>query len=1038
MIEGETLKINQNLALAPDLGIMIGTSYLGRALIHPTLGVGYASAAAEVFTSTDGGSLVVSFRGTDFTPGNAPNDTFIPDLLSYGALFNGSYFRTFSPLLDAVIEYAEAFGIDYSNIFFTGHSLGAGAVNNLIDSEDYGETFKSSKFFSLATPVVSQSKNILNFAHDNDVVFAATHDLSVIDEGYYPNSTDNVLAARFSVPWGIDTTGDVFNGSENTSAHSTDLYVATIEAILDSPFYDQIAQDDYVIYAIGDVDLNDFFVEENFEGGDVYLVGTRGDGRTIVGSDRDDHVSSPGSSDTFRLSGPCSEYDAELLEPGVLRITHARGTGRDGDDVVRLFQFLEFSDRTISIGGREDEVRFCTDLTPVSIVPYENDWETMFDDNALDEDSDFFPVNWARTGDISYEFGAFKEITVYIDDSDYALPIFRGSNGGSLFESGGDIADTGLRISRSLHNDIERSILFLEDSLDISLSGDVIFELRYDPFQADLATSPVFVKPEDKGVPGGYRTEDFVEIRFDRPTDEPEPEPKEASVFGDPHLVTFDGLAYSFQASGEYILTRTTSGNEYEVQVRFEPNGSSLFSGTTAVATEVASMSVVVDAKDEFGTVWIDGIASQLMDGETIEIGLGSASRNENSILLVNEFGDETTIDLYAINQFFNVIVKPGLSREDGSFEGLLGNADGLLQNDFQLSDGTQMPPRLDFSVLYNEFAKSWLVPDAARLLNGERQVFGSPEIELSIDSFPMELVENARALVSAAGIENETLRDAAVFDFLLTGSDEYIQAAIDVSETIRPESSATPNVEEQKPVLILTSDTTTLSEQEETRAATLTVSRSDTEGALSVNYAISGYGVASADRRDFMEGDGFGSVIIRDGEESANFDIEIVDDNLTEGLETFDVAISLTPESAQDFEVIVSSVRFTIEDDDQSPALNKVTGTTDRDYLIGTAADDVFLFKGGYGDAGRGNGGNDKFDLGENLANGALDNTRILDWSDGDMIIGLGLDDVHLETVRSSSTVLRFAYGEDDDVLTITGAVPSSVESLFGVDQIA
>jgi len=115
-----------------------------------------------------------------------------------------------------------------------------------------------------------------------------------------------------------------------------------------------------------------------------------------------------------------------------------------------------------------------------------------------------------------------------------------------------------------------------------------------------------------------------------------------------------------------------------------------------------------------------------------------------------------------------------------------------------------------------------------------------------------------------------------------------------------------------------------------------------------------------------------------------------------------------------------------------EEPTFNVVNGTSGRDILTGTGGADEFRFNGGYGDVGTGNGGDDVFDFAVNVANGAVDNTRIVDWSDGDMIIGFGIDDIHMETVRSSSTALRFAYGPDNDVLTITGDVSAGVESLF------
>jgi hypothetical protein len=42
-----------------------------------------------------------------------------------------------------------------------------------------------------------------------------------------------------------------------------------------------------------------------------------------------------------------------------------------------------------------------------------------------------------------------------------------------------------------------------------------------------------------------------------------------AAIYGDPHVFTFDGVEYTFNARGEYRLLRSTRYN-FELQGRFE------------------------------------------------------------------------------------------------------------------------------------------------------------------------------------------------------------------------------------------------------------------------------------------------------------------------------------------------------------------------------------------------------------------------------------------------------------------------------------
>lgn len=43
-----------------------------------------------------------------------------------------------------------------------------------------------------------------------------------------------------------------------------------------------------------------------------------------------------------------------------------------------------------------------------------------------------------------------------------------------------------------------------------------------------------------------------------------------ASVFGDPHFITFDGLEYTFNGVGEFVLVKSVTRDNVEIQGRFE------------------------------------------------------------------------------------------------------------------------------------------------------------------------------------------------------------------------------------------------------------------------------------------------------------------------------------------------------------------------------------------------------------------------------------------------------------------------------------
>jgi len=149
-------------------------------------------------------------------------------------------------------------------------------------------------------------------------------------------------------------------------------------------------------------------------------------------------------------------------------------------------------------------------------------------------------------------------------------------------------------------------------------------------------------------------------------------------------------------------------------------------------------------------------------------------------------------------------------------------------------------------------------------------------------------------------------------------------------------------------------------------------------------------------------------------------------------GANVYDVTVGATDEFLF---LTTAGVQVEVLDDTGETSINVIPGTPQRDILVGTAASDRFEFNGGAGDVGVGNGGDDVFDFIVNVGNGSRDSTRITDWSDGDTIVGFDLDDIVLASVRESAGAVRFAYGPDNDVLTITGELPTDLSLLFPVD---
>ncbi|WP_336339648.1 VWD domain-containing protein [Haloarcula brevis] len=307
--------------------------------------------------------------------------------------------------------------------------------------------------------------------------------------------------------------------------------------------------------------------------------------------------------------------------------------------------------------------------------------------------------------------------------------------------------------------------------------------------------------------------EEFLEGESERlgMTDEPRQEiPLSPSAStpgmstGDPHLSTFDGVGYDFQAAGEFVLARDTDGSP-RIQARFQPVSDRDVSQTTAVATELDGQQITIDARDE-QMLTVNGTTQTLEIGESLTVGDGEIFRTPQKYIVVypgedDEVNDgDSRLEATIFDDRMDVVVKPNRNAVD-SMSGLLGSPDGSAENDLARADGTTLSTSPSFDALYGQYRDDWRVTADTSLFDyddGESTAgFYDPDYpseQVTIDDLPAGEREEAIQIATNAGLEPGTTEfHDAVLDYALTGDRSYVASATLATSESNVTTDATP-----------------------------------------------------------------------------------------------------------------------------------------------------------------------------------------------------------------------------------------------------
>ena len=272
-----------------------------------------------------------------------------------------------------------------------------------------------------------------------------------------------------------------------------------------------------------------------------------------------------------------------------------------------------------------------------------------------------------------------------------------------------------------------------------------------------------------------------------------EPDEDDGWSWGDPHLVTFDGLAYDFHGAGDYVLMEHGPSDSV-IQTRFIRGSDTRYSAQYAVAVRVGNRTIQLYENK------LAGSEPVVIDGRQIPFQAGGWYEDED--LRVQRIRNWTHVrfanglSIATSSGSTNRIHLP--SAWAGEARGLLGDDDGNPANDVLRRDGTSVDPG-NVEALYGSFLNDWLVsPDESLFIepfdvsaNGPVR----PDAVPTLADLPEDAVSAAKALCLSVGLRPSHGLEACMFDVSLTGDESWATADAVLAAPVLTADVLNPNV---------------------------------------------------------------------------------------------------------------------------------------------------------------------------------------------------------------------------------------------------
>jgi hypothetical protein len=238
-----------------------------------------------------------------------------------------------------------------------------------------------------------------------------------------------------------------------------------------------------------------------------------------------------------------------------------------------------------------------------------------------------------------------------------------------------------------------------------------------------------------------------------------------ASGVGEPHLTTFKGLLYDFQATGDFVLAEAPPNFVVQTrQVTAPPPWPPNVAVNKAIATRMGKTRVAVCLPNR---VEVNGKATTISTGNPLTLSTGvDVSRTGNAYLIRGPDGESVRAAVYP--DWIDVSV--GLGRKPFTVRGLLANANNNVHQ-VATSTGAVLTWPIAFKTLYYRYGDSWRVrPGRSLLCKSKRVQHRNPTRPFYAEDLKRDVAQRARTICRKARVRKGPLLEACTLDVAVTG----------------------------------------------------------------------------------------------------------------------------------------------------------------------------------------------------------------------------------------------------------------------------